>query len=361
MSNAARVSGETSLGRSSRTRVLGRCPLSTDRPRAQRCCGLTVAVAEATRNPKQRVREVHGRANEEVSVVIATRGRREQTAWLLRALQVQTRPPEDVLIIGVTADDIPDISLLNLRITTALSPVAGLTAQRNLGLDLIRTSVRQDKWPNVIFFDDDFRPHPGWLRAAENAFRFNAELVGLSGRVLADGVKGPAVSEAEAMNLLEGRSSPRPHWSAGAGRHIESLYGCNMAIRGEAAAKCRFDEKLPLYGWQEDCDFTGQLRRLGETQLEPTCVGVHLGVKAARSSGVRLGYSQVANPIRIAQRRNMSWIRMVRFVGRAGLANLIKSVALNRGVDHRGRLKGNLLAVADVVQGRCRPERILEI
>jgi hypothetical protein len=43
----------------------------------------------------------------------------------------------------------------------------------------------------------------------------------------------------------------------------EALYGCNMALRMADVGDLRFDEALPLYGWQEDIDFTMRLARRG--------------------------------------------------------------------------------------------------
>ena len=46
-------------------------------------------------------------------------------------------------------------------------------------------------------------------------------------------------------------------------REIRGTYGCNMAFRTAGIGSVRFDERLPLYGWQEDLDFCGALRGSG--------------------------------------------------------------------------------------------------
>ena len=69
----------------------------------------------------------------------------------------------------------------------------------------------------------------------------------------------------------------------------------------------RFDERLPLYGWQEDLDFCGALRGSGRIVKTNLVWGVHLGTKRGKGSEVRLGYSQIINPAYIARKGNISF------------------------------------------------------
>jgi GT2 family glycosyltransferase len=64
-----------------------------------------------------------------------------------------------------------------------------------------------------------------------------------------------------------------------------------------------FDERLPLYGWQEDVDLSRRLAAFGTVVKVPAARGVHLSVKLGRNSGVRLGYSQIANPLYLSFKR----------------------------------------------------------
>ena len=297
-------------------------------------------------------------------VVIATRGRPCETEKLLSVLSYQNKLPSCVAVVGVSLTDLPRSNgQFPFPTIFLLSEKAGLTAQRNQGvLELQRNSYLNHPDHFVVFFDDDFRPRATWLQEASNAFAREPRLAGLTGQVLADGVKGGHLAEGEAENILLGRAKPQRHWSSGdLPRLVDSLYGCNMAVRADVASSCRFDEELPLYGWQEDCDYTGQVRRLGEARIVPFCQGVHLGVKSARSSGLRLGYSQVANPLHIAARKNMRVTRMLRFILKALVANVAKTLLRRKAEDYRGRLKGNALALVDLMHRRCSPGRILEL
>ena len=297
-------------------------------------------------------------------VVVATRGRPLETKRLLTELSRQDSLPLHVVVVGTTTTDLPILEeRMPYQVSLILSEKAGLTAQRNRGVEELRRSSLVGGIPRcVVFFDDDFRPDGSWLRLASEAFQHDPDLAGLTGQVLADGINCDAIGEAEAAAILAGEVPSRRHWSSGTtSRTVESLYGCNMAVTSAVAAVCRFDEALPLYGWQEDCDFTGQVRRLGQTRIVPECQGVHLGVKSARTSGLRLGYSQIANPIRIYQRKNMTRLRLVRFLSRALVANTIRTLSGRQTVDYRGRLNGNTLALLDLMRGDCSPGRILDL
>ncbi|HKT98380.1 MAG TPA: glycosyltransferase family 2 protein [Paraburkholderia sp.] len=310
-------------------------------------------------------------------VIVATKGRPAETATLLDFLNAQEAPPHAVYIVGASGADLPRIEGHPLCATAALKLLvakgSGLTTQRNAGIEALLADLRgaqgtaaahaQDeaRW-FVSFFDDDFRPHRAWLRACEALFEENAHVIGMTGQILADGVKGGGLTEADALAWLAGARAPQEHWATGAQRReIGCAYGCNMAFVDRVIRQCRFDEALPLYGWQEDYDFTARAREHGTAVYEPSCLGVHLGVKSGRTSGVRLGYSQIANPIYLARKHTMAPRRACSFISRHLCSNLYHSVRGNPLFDYRGRLKGNALAFVDILKGILHPRRILEL
>lgn len=297
-----------------------------------------------------------------VGVVVATKGRPDEVSVLLSYLSRQTSRPARVVVVGTDECDLPPAPprSAGIELDFILSSRPGLTRQRNVGVAHLFEELDLGEANDfVAFFDDDFRPAPDWLTRAAAAFT-DSTVAGLTGTVLADGINGAAVSEDEADLFLSGQVGPRPHWSAAtADREVESMYGCNMAFRASVVRQCAFDEELALYGWQEDCDYTGQARRLGRTILTPTCRGVHLGTKAARTNGLSFGYSQVSNPIRIYLRRNMTTLRLFRFLGKALLANMVKPLFRpSSTVDYAARRRGNLMALADLLRFKVRPSRI---
>jgi hypothetical protein len=122
-----------------------------------------------------------------------------------------------------------------------------------------------------------------------------------------------------------------------------------------------FDENLPLYGWQEDIDFSRRVRPYGRIVRSQTLRGVHLGIKLGRTSGVRFGYSQIANPVYLIRKGSMSWRHAAKLIWRNLAANLLRSVYPEPWIDRKGRLKGNCLAIVDIAIGRISPGRILQL
>jgi hypothetical protein len=302
-------------------------------------------------------------------VIVATRGRAAETAVLFDYLLEQDTTIDGVYVIGSDLADIAGLDTHALGDSTnvmlLLSTTPGLTIQRNVGVSRLLADhgyVGSTSPWFAAFFDDDFRPGSSWLRQCDAVFEGDASIVGLTGQVLADGIKTLGIMEADARQYLDGTVAPMPHWASGdARREIGSAYGCNMAFTARVVEVCRFDESLPLYGWQEDHDYTSQARRLGLFVYEPTCQGVHLGVKKGRQSGVRFGYSQIANPLFLMKKKTMDRKKAWRFMLRNLLSNIFHSVRGDPVFDYRGRLRGNLMAMIDQIRGTNHPLRILEI
>lgn len=300
-------------------------------------------------------------------VVIATKGRAKETYTLLDYLAQQTLVPAHVMVVGSEHCDIDGLEkhslVIEKKVTLSLS-AAGLTIQRNTGLNALASHVNSlppNEW-FVAFFDDDFRPAASWLMCCSTAMQDWQELVGITGHVLADGVKSAfGITETDAQKYLNSSKPAEPHWSNSEKIMIlKGLYGCNMALRGTAIGNLRFDENLPLYGWQEDYDFASRARKYGVVALIPTCKGVHLGRSSGRTSGVRFGYSQIANPIYLARKGTMSWGVAGKLISKSTLANIIKTAIGVRTKDFPGRLRGNSRAVLHLVTGKLDPSRILE-
>jgi hypothetical protein len=115
------------------------------------------------------------------------------------------------------------------------------------------------------------------------------------------------------------------------------------------------------YVWQEDIDFSRCLLTYGRIVKNQELCGVHLGVRSGRTSDVRFGYSQVANPIYLVRKGSMSWGHVIGLICRNLTANLVRSFCPEAWIDRRGRLKGNLLALVDALTGRVSPLRVLQI
>lgn len=69
-------------------------------------------------------------------VIVATVGRAALTARTVALLEQQTRPPDGVVVVGVTAADVLGIGEGLDHVQVALGD-RGLPRQRNRGLDLV--------------------------------------------------------------------------------------------------------------------------------------------------------------------------------------------------------------------------------
>jgi hypothetical protein len=277
-------------------------------------------------------------------------------------LNRQTVKPQRFLVIGASLDDIAlppsPGSDFEVHVWKAASP--GLTLQRNEAVRWLRERDLLGPDAIVIFFDDDFRPADNWIEMCLTVFADPA-LAGMTGRILADGIVGAAVGEDDAIDFLSGARPPQSHWASGERRQITSVYGCNMAFTGRVLQTYLFDESLPLYGWQEDRDMTGQAKKLGKVVYSPECAGVHLGANGGRTNGARLGYSQIANLVYLWRKGTVEWSVAARFLLTSLAANVVWTVYRKRNGDHFSRLKGNFLALSDLARGRCEPRRILNL
>jgi GT2 family glycosyltransferase len=283
-----------------------------------------------------------------IAVVIATLGRPDVVSATVRhLLMTQTYQPAAVIISCVSPEDAGQVA--ELPGVTIVTGRPGLPAQRNAALAALPEGIDV-----VAFFDDDFVADAGWLAAAAQTFRDEPQVVGFTGRVLADGIKGPGLAFEEAVRIVEAFDGACG-WS-----RIEpySPYGCNMAFRAAAIGDLRFDERLVLYGWLEDRDFGGALAKRGGRLIKSaSACGVHMGVKSGRVAGDRLGYSQVVNPLYLMRKGTMSAGQVAGQLFRNISSNAARSVRPEPFIDRRGRLRGNLRGIADVLRGRLDPVR----
>lgn len=284
-----------------------------------------------------------------VAVVYATVGRAGILAPVLDRLRHQTRQPDRVIVSAVTPADVEGVSSSAIDFEL-LYGSKGLCAQRNRALDAVRGQV-----DIVLFFDDDFVPADDYLAEMVALFEERPDIVGVDGRVIADGATNAGYSFEEGLRFLADDARPAPPVTS----HRIALYGCNMAIRMAAAEGLSFDERLPFYGWLEDIDFTHRLSKRGQLIKSSRLTGVHLATKGGRTSGIKVGYSQVANPIYMWRKGSIPTTLALTQMTKNVLSNVARSFRPEPYVDRRGRLRGNLRGFADVLTARVDPERIL--
>lgn len=289
-----------------------------------------------------------------IAVAIATAGRPKMLNRTVEYLGRQERRPDAVLVTPAKPADADPESLERAWPGIGIvSGPSGLSRQRNALLDAGRL------YDLVVFFDDDFLPHRSFLAETERLFLSRPDVVVATGEVIADGIIGPGMSFEDGAAIVERDGSLPP-------AHVHDVYnayGCNMIVRTDAARSCaaRFDEDLPFYCWLEDVDFSRVMAPHGRIVKSNQLRGVHLGDKAGRSPGRRLGYSQIANPVHLKRKGTMTPRRAIAQMGRNVAMNALRTLNPEPWVDRRGRLAGNAIALGDWVTGRLHPGRVLEM
>ncbi|MCK1757382.1 glycosyltransferase family 2 protein [Bradyrhizobium sp. 137] len=288
-----------------------------------------------------------------IAVGYATKGRRDVIALSIIALARQTRSPDHVFFSITSEEDLDrnDLDQVPCPVSVISDQASGLCSQRN------RILERCSEFDIVIYFDDDFIMRSDYIESLETIFASDENIQLLTGRVVADGASGPGLSASEAEETLRVSEN-----HSAMIEDVFSAYGCNMAVRMPLVKKqdLRFDEELPLYGWLEDMCFSRMVVLHGRVVRATNLVGVHLGVKKARVSGRKYGYSQIANPLHLKSRGLVSQPLVIRYIARNLAMNIARYAWPEPWIDRRGRFRGNLLALRDLISGKVHPRRILE-
>lgn len=288
-----------------------------------------------------------------IAIGIATTGRREILTAAVFDLTRQTRPADEIFICAAKPDDVDRDALAPLGDLVRIDiSTPGLPSQRNFILN------RAQDCDVLVFLDDDFFMRPDFLANAEKVFASHPDVVIATGTLIADGVRGRGYTPEEGLAMIE-----TDRGGAAEVNEIYSAYGCNMAIRMRPVRDngLTFDEALPLYAWLEDLDFTRRIARFGRSVEVGNLRGVHLATKKGRVSGVRFGYSQVANPLYLYRKSSIPLSLALRRVLRFCISNIMRSAFPETYIDRFGRARGNWIALADLIRGRLDPRRILSL
>lgn len=285
-----------------------------------------------------------------LAVGIASAGRPTILREMIMRLGAQTRASDSIIICAPEASDVEGVLSVNPSAVVIVG-CRGSSHQRNA---ILR---RAGDFDVIVFFDDDFVPCADYLEWVERIMVACPDVVMTTGRVLQDGILGPGLT----FEVADGVVNTAGPIALDTLMEVSNGYGCNMSVRVAMARKndISFDERLPLYGWLEDVDFSHQLARFGHVVYSEATRGVHLGIKVGRTPGIKFGYSQIANPLYLMRKGTLKWRRGLLLMSRNLIANSARSFRGEAWVDRPGRLMGNLRAVLDLVRGRLDPGRIL--
>lgn len=177
--------------------------------------------------------------NNEVTVVIATRGRRAELCRTLDRLRsLPERPP--VIVVDNDSRDgtasavrrrYPDITVVRLRRNRR-------AAGRNAG-------VRRARTPYVAFSDDDSWWEPGALTRARAVLDANPRLGAVTGRTLV----GPAGADDPLNSVLAASPLPRDGLP---GPRVLGFLGCALVVRRSAYLRAGGYRRLLGIGGEEE-------------------------------------------------------------------------------------------------------------
>jgi hypothetical protein len=270
---------------------------------------------------------------------------------VLGLLKQTVQPASIILSLGEEGSALPETEALP-RVSCIVG-ARGSSIQRNTAIPFVRTRY-------TLFLDDDVELATDYIEQMERLFAADPTIVGASGGVAADGAPARVPIDrraaVEAIREYTGSRDCVP---------FKDVYGCNMFVRSDVLQVERFDERLPLYGWLEDLDFSLRLKKHGRIVRHRGALVAHLATRSGRTSDLRYGYTKIANPWYLWRKKVLSSLPevIVRYWVKTTLANLLRAFLSNGppGVDYRKRLIGNLMAYRDLTLFRLDPQNILNI
>ena len=276
-------------------------------------------------------------------------------------LQQDKLPSQIVLCVAENCHVLEDTLSLDIRVKRVLSPVRGLTAQRNYAL-----SVIAEESPEItVFLDDDVEMESAFFRKVLYLFENQASLIGVS----AESLIGKTTTREEALLAIkEILHVPLEPLSVRTIGKNWICHGCNMFFRTSIFKHERFDENLPLYSYAEDYDFSIRAARHGPVGRVKGVGFVHLSHSSGRVSEMRRGYSMVANNFYFLNKKVTHlplykayvrfWLIIVCKETWISFCRALSGLDANE-IDYYGRVRGRLMAVGDLILGRCSPNEIL--
>lgn len=266
-----------------------------------------------------------------VAALIPTIGRVEELVDVLMDLAVQTRIPDEVIVIdqnrpALVAALKPAADALRgrgIRFRHLSSSVPGLPDNSNRGLKSTSCDV-------LIYLDDDVRLEPGLIEAHLRVFESSPDVGAVAGRV--EQATGDIAPEDIRSTGVYRRWSGRviAHFNSLKRQEVDLAQGCHMSFRREALLKISgFDEGYDGNHYFGESDTCLRLKTAGyRIVFEPEASLKHL--QAARGGcrtpdRARFQYYWVKNGLRL-YRRHSPALGLPLFVAKVGWVSLLKAV-----------------------------------
>ncbi|MDR7545254.1 MAG: glycosyltransferase family 2 protein [Armatimonadota bacterium] len=174
-----------------------------------------------------------------VSVVVPTWQRAPWLERCLTALEAQTRPPDEVIVVG-RAEDTAAQKVVERH---AQLPARRVTVDRPGHVAPVKYGLGEARGEIVAFLDDDTEPEPGWLLAIVAPFH-DPRVACVGGQVIVQGMRAKVRRDAGRVrwygrhigNVAQ-RDDPHPV-------DIDGVMECNWAWRKCVLSRLVFDPLL---------------------------------------------------------------------------------------------------------------------
>jgi len=259
-----------------------------------------------------------------IAFITPTKDRPEDIRRMLRSFEMQTRKPDQVIIIDAgirpvswVVDEFPDFKIDYLRWQQKPSAAA----QRNGGIELLKDDIDL-----VCFFDDDQALYPD---AIENMLKFwknsknsstNLKPLGAAGFLVATwkddrptSLKKSRLSEILGLYTRKPGGVARSGWQSiyhgAVGKknlEVEWMGGGAIVVERKVLEQCRFDEFFEGYSYLEDLDFSYSVSRKYRLVVVADARFEHYQAPCGRGSGFSFGRAEVRNRRYIVKKHGLS-------------------------------------------------------
>jgi glycosyltransferase involved in cell wall biosynthesis len=221
---------------------------------------------------------------QKISVVIPTKNRVEDLRRTLESVSIQSRQPEEIIVVDQGSSAALDSSTFPVPLTYIHAPqVSGAAVARNVAMD----RASGDIW---VFLDDDVILEPEYI--AELVRAYSPEITGVSG--IFTNYTRPILSRRLFENVFVKGAfhDDRQHiyWHAnrlrdGKPQRVKQFTGAVMSFRASAAGALRFDANLTGASIAEDIDFCARLPRGAVLAIAPKARLFHKRSAIGRAAG----------------------------------------------------------------------------
>jgi GT2 family glycosyltransferase len=212
-----------------------------------------------------------------LTVLIPTWRRPRELANCLDGLELQTRRPDEVLVVARN-EDTETLSLLERRQGSGGQALRAVRVDSPGQVRSLQVGLTEAEGEGVAITDDDAVPRPDWLERIERCLTEQPAVGGVGGRDWVHGGERVHAGSRRGVGKIRwyGRVIGNHHLGVGEARAVDLLKGVNMAFRRDALRGVRIAEGLRGGGAQvhSDMDICLAVKRLGWTLVYDPAIAV---------------------------------------------------------------------------------------